>query len=127
MNKREETALYNDRACANLQIDSYTLQRLQRLSRRLRKLYEQECNGTDREKYAHETWEQFDAYREKIQARIERQQARVQAEVTRLAAYHNLRIYHQTDCRGAAIYLQRPEIEPVMTDCNYNTTGICIY
>ena len=106
---KEET----QKAANKLKIAPETVQTFARLSRRLRKLYEIQANGTDRDKLPFESWEQYDKHREKALKLADKSEQTNTQKVKDLASHYGLYFYLQTDCRGAVLYLSR---EPISED-----------
>lgn len=93
------------------------------ISRALRRIGERHCNGY---------WD------EAGEARDERAEARKLKRAAEIAEAHGLKVYHQGDPRGCALYLYRPEDlvsynarngmrDPVEIDSVYNSVGVPVY
>lgn len=89
----------------NLMENLDVIHSLIRSSRRLRKLYEYECNGCTREKFPGESWESYDMARTEQMKYVDEAQERAQKRAMKLAEKLGLPIYFQGDPRGPSIYV----------------------
>lgn len=85
-----------------------TLRELAKQGERLRRRYENSCSYE---------WACTDQY--------EADTGRAEKRIADLCESVGLRLYLQTDCRGATVYVCGPQGE--MTERNYSTFGQCLY
>jgi len=120
-----ETLKHTEQAAISkrLELPDYIVKRLCFYSRKLHRLYETSANGSDRDKLPQESWEHYQAYSQKCLELNEKQEAKLWLAVEKLTAANQLYVYHQTDCRGIALYISRT----ALNDANYDRDGIALY
>lgn len=103
-----------------LGIDGTLVLKLRRDAITLRRLYEYECNGCSREKFPHESWDDYCKHREEIQRPwIEKRIATVEKRIAKRC--EGIPYYIQSDPRGCSLYLG------TTSESKYSTEGVAIY
>jgi hypothetical protein len=63
---------------------------------------------------------------DKQTARLDRKEKKLIAKAKDLAHAIGLQVYHQTDCRGKALYLVPDRADLKIDGSNYNSEGVCL-
>lgn len=87
------------------------IQALGKYAKKLHELYEIQCNGSDREKFRHEAWKDYQDYSNRALDYTNNSVEVLQQKATSLAAENGLNLYHQTDPRGMSIYISREALD----------------
>ena len=102
---------------SDLKYFAFRFEELKKLSRKLHKIQENQCNGYSDFKG------DWDSKRE--QADLKREK-KLYARAEEIAKEFNLKAYLQGDCRGCALYLIEESEFIKGSNCNY-TNGIAVY
>jgi hypothetical protein len=95
------------------QIDKeFAMKAFKNLARLLHRLYEYQCNGTDREQLPNEDYEEYDAHCAVVMRQTEHLIKSAHDLTAVIAREAGLHVYHQTDPRGASIYYSNDPIDP---------------
>lgn len=102
--------------------DTPALRTLYRNAKTYHHLIECDCNGCTREKYPHESYDQYDKARVKQMEWVEQRKDKVYATIEKAACELNLNFYIQGDPRGGTLYLSKEKLNSQ----NYHEKGVFI-
>jgi len=85
--------------------------RLKKIGNQLHKISERQCS---------------EEMTELTRLRIEKKEKKLVEKAKDLARAIGLNVYHQTDCRGKALYLVPDRADLKIDGSNYNSEGVCL-